>query len=492
MCMKHLNDQSIYRDADFDPKKARQLVINSLERHGRYWESKKFGTITQLARSFTQIDIDKLRPSPFRCHPKAHKEAALTEDGELDIPSRPLAPQPGTATEHASRYLSKKLIRGLKPSLPTACWSTHDFVLEIEDINDEIRRGIREPFSMLHRIMVADVSALYPSIPTRGDHGGIAAMEWMCNRTKAFSKEDIAFFIDLLCTIMLSNFVAFEDVVKLQIDGTSMGTPVSVIYAIVFMYFLEHDIVDDLELYKRFIDDIFAIAEREECERFLADFKRKGGERTKLDPSSIKIERSGVFLDMVVSILDNGLLSLTMYQKPNNAFAYLPEFSLHPRPTILGWVRGEFRRIRLLNHRDEDFEHFCELFEERLQARGYSPDTIAEAKANLPSRTEILADLRRKREEKKASAMTEDTDEADIAEASQRKKRGPITHLRLPQFKKRPNLQSAYKVDDDLKKSDRWQHVFGDNDPIVGTVNRPNIGKIVANHIIKAKTTPKK
>ncbi len=68
--------------------------------------------------------------------------------------------------------------------------------------------------------------------------------------------------------VLTNNDVECEelgDATYSQIIGTAMGTSFSVVYAIIFMIWLETPIINDkrfshyIQLYKQFIDDLFLI-----------------------------------------------------------------------------------------------------------------------------------------------------------------------------------------------------------------------------------------
>ncbi len=102
-------------------------------------------------------------------------------------------------------------------------------------------------------LTTADVNALYPSFQLEG---GMTAqtIKDLCLKLAHF--------------VLTNNDVEFEelgDATYSQIIGTAMGTSFSVVYAIIFMIWLETPIINDkrfshyIQRYKQFIDDLFLI-----------------------------------------------------------------------------------------------------------------------------------------------------------------------------------------------------------------------------------------
>ena len=90
-------------------------------------------------------------------------------------------------------------------------------------------------------ITSADVTALYPSIDKEA---GLTALGWfMAKHTKIPANLQI-FYLDLARFILENNYVECKDLgeesnIFLQMIGTAMGTTFSVLYANIFMIWLE-------------------------------------------------------------------------------------------------------------------------------------------------------------------------------------------------------------------------------------------------------------
>ena len=72
-------------------------------------------------------------------------------------------------------------------------------------------------------------------------------------------------------------------------------------------------------------------------------------------------------------------MDLSLFQKPDSSFLYIPAFSDHPEHVLKAFIRGECMRIVKRNSSESRFLQHRELFRYRLLARGYSHRFIGEA-----------------------------------------------------------------------------------------------------------------
>jgi hypothetical protein len=170
--------------------------------------------------------------------------------------SRPIAAAINYVTGSASHFLHTQL--------KEAVWR-HPHVLR--DSLDLIRivEGLR--FDAAEQIMLtaAYVDALYPSIQLER---GTTALRWFTEQHTRFNPTLKDWCLKLAHFVLTNNYVECEelgDASYRQIIGTAIGTSFSVVYAIIFLIWLETPIINDkrfghyIRLYKRFIDDLFLI-----------------------------------------------------------------------------------------------------------------------------------------------------------------------------------------------------------------------------------------
>jgi hypothetical protein len=249
-----------------------------------------------------------------------------------------------------------------------------------------------------------------------------------------------------------------------------MGTPIAVAYAILVAFYMEDPITQDIEAFKRFIDDIVAFGTRERLQRFVDDFnKRDPSRRIKLE--AVHIARDGVFLDLHLYFTEDGKLGHYLHEKENNAKQYIAPFSSHAKHVLgsSGWVRGGFRRIALNCTTLEEQAKAIITFTQQLVKRGYDLQLIQKARHGVPSRATLIAQLRRRQEIKKAT------------QGISAKPKGPILVVKLPNIKRSLHLRELGRGEERerLVRSRAFRETYADSDLIVGYKNHKAMGRYV-------------
>jgi hypothetical protein len=135
-----------------------------------------------------------------------------------------------------------------------------------------------------------------------------------------------------------------------------------------------------LKLYRRFVDDIFAIFI---CS--LPEVKQFFAELNELEPT-IKLtseisSSQAIMLDLEFSkgvrYAKEGKLDVKTYQKPMNRYSYLPARSYHSDAMKLAFMKGEAIRYVRTNSDSQTYQSLLLLFRERLLARGYTNHFIS-------------------------------------------------------------------------------------------------------------------
>ena len=176
--------------------------------------------------------------------------------------------------------------------------------------------------------------------------------------------------------------VQFGDQAYLQIKGTAIGTPAAVVFAVVFLYVLEIDLVSEfvkagrLLLFKRYIDDILAFfVNKQAALDFIARYER-------LDPDiniTATVAREVNFLDLTIYSgprIADGRLDIRLYVKPSNQFLYIPDSSFHTRSARTAWIVSELRRFVLNNTERSNYQANKEQFYNNLLLRGFKAKTL--------------------------------------------------------------------------------------------------------------------
>ena len=239
-------------------------------------------------------------------------------------------------------------------------------------------------------LVTIDVCSLYTNIPHKD---GIRAT------TRALEKrEDKSVPTEVL--IRLLNFILKKTAFKFnkkifeQIFGTTMGTTMAPNYSIITVdeletNFLETQVYRPL-LWKRFIDDIFALW----CwgEKSLKEFI---SELNNFHPTlKFTAEYSTTqinFLDVTI-IKDGTELHTTVYNKPTNANNYLHYHSCHARSQKDNIPYAQALRIRKICSRIEDFEKHVSILKSNLLHKKYPQSILDNAieKAKERDRLGIL------------------------------------------------------------------------------------------------------
>ena len=184
------------------------------------------------------------------------------------------------------------------------------------------------------RLFTADAVSMYTNIQCEE---GCAAFE---NWFEEYSDElppgfPVPLFLAVLKIVMSYNVFQFDNTFWLQLSGTAMGTSCACLYATIFWGYIERKKILPkwkplLPYLKRFIDDKLGIwvGSESEFENFKADLNTHGS----LTWITSDLQTSVDFLDITISLDDNGGLRFKTYQKAFNLYLYIPPSSAHPPP----------------------------------------------------------------------------------------------------------------------------------------------------------------
>ena len=341
--------------------------------------------VTESIKRDSERAAESRRLCKFYIIWKLHKKA-----NSVGLRSRPIASALGYVTGPASHFLHCQL--------KEAVWK-HPYVLKDSTELIRIVEGLRFTVEDTVMLNAADVNALYPSIHLAR---GMAALKWFMDHHTNFNEPLKDLCLKLAQFVLTNNFVACEELgsaIYHQIIGTAMGTSFSVVYAIIFMIWLETPIIHDprfsryVYLYKRFIDDLFLIwtgptAVLCEFRRAMAsadnsislDWSGYESQLEAVDPLKVTARRHAQvnFLDLDMTLGrektrmgDTVRILLRPYRKPGNAYAYVPFNSFHGRHIFRGWVLAEL--LRLLTHSSSPaiWQEETGIFFQHLCSRGY-------------------------------------------------------------------------------------------------------------------------
>ena len=421
---RQLNDHHTYKLSTFGPMQLMMLrsKIEKVASSSIICEDeKKFITDqasvnTSPASLYGLPKIHKLKNSNlFTTDRQTDRQTDTTAMVEAlrELTCRPIVSCVTYVTTPLSKWVDS-MLNPLVMNIPTVIKDSKSFVNMIESLYVDSEH-INDCM-----LLVADISSLYTMIPT---DEGIAMMRRFLNRpvnrrqllaqhkyqqqeeiNKAKSDKKrqqlqqiqqqqrrngdddtcnkiINTIIEALTIVLKNNYIQFKGKTYLQINGTAMGQSCAVVFANVFVYEIEIDMVNrrlreqSLLKYGRFIDDVFALITRSSLTQAFID------EINSLHPNMtfncIASSSDVEFLDIVIykgeRYQREKRFDVRVHQKQINRYLYIPYTSFHTYHNKIGWIKAELiRYIRNTSSIDE-YIKIKKLFFRRLRDRGYPP-----------------------------------------------------------------------------------------------------------------------
>ena len=331
-----LQDTSTYRTIKGDPtSKLKNRLISIL---------KKIKAETGMQDNiYKKMYPTGASPPKFYGLPKIHKK---------NIPLRPIVSSIGSVSYGVAKELSKII----KPLMGCSIHHVHNSTQFAEEIKKtKIQQG--------ECITSYDVTALFTSIPVPSTLDIIrSTLEQdaeLSNRT-SMSADNI---IELLSFCLNNTYFVFQEEFYEQTRGAAMGSPISPIVANIFMEAFEKKVIETalhpLRIWKRYVDDTFALQDDAHKEEFLQHLNS-------VDPSikftveEAKEDGSIPFLDTIIRPEADGTFTIGVYRKPTHTDLYLPWDSNHN-------IAAKYSVINTLSHRALTISSTPELAEQELQ-----------------------------------------------------------------------------------------------------------------------------
>jgi hypothetical protein len=249
-----------------------------------------------------------------------------------------------------------------------------------------------------------------------------------------------------------------------------MGTPIAVVYSNIVLAYLEQSCHDlNPQFYSRFIDDLFVICDNKIQAVNIVKAFNSHHPKLQLDPSSITIATSGIYLDLTISIDNLDKIHFQLYQKEINKYLYIPPMSNHPISLLSNIIIQELKRYCLFCSNNNDFRDLADKFKIRLLNRGYTKDFLAPLFANIQPRETLLANLLSSTK-KKTTINKKDKDDS---------RHGPIITVdMLPNFQQPLSLKALFEIPSEITSHPRYIKSFGKNNIIIGKRLGTSIGRI--------------
>ena len=346
--LRHLSDELSYSKVTLEDWYVyRDNIIKRREQLMSTYCQSIVPNVARFLRSYDHF----ITPAKFYVIPKIHKTPMV---------GRPIAASHSYITRPISIFVDELI----KPKLrmPTVLRDSSELIQLLE--NTVL------PHSNCF-LVTADVVSLYPNVDTKK---ALVALDLLLREALA---PETPLLIQLARLVLENNFLSseFSSDIFHQEYGIAMGTPFAVTVANAFMYHYEKDIVQKyssyLTLYRRYIDDIFAIwvGPRDTLLEFLDTLNNKT-DRIKL--TSCISDSSISFLDLFLyRDASTNVLQFSTFQKPLNKYLYIPFESFHPSSNKKAFIKGELMRYARNSSSLESFSETREKFWRRLRVRGY-------------------------------------------------------------------------------------------------------------------------
>ena len=346
--LKLLNDELSYRQVTQQDWYANRLkVICTRDRLMSIYSRFISSDAARFLRSFDHF----VNPAKFYVIPKIHKDPMV---------GRPIAASHSYITRPISIFVDE--LTKPKIHMPTVLRDSGELIYLLE--NTVL------PDSNCF-LVTADVVSLYPNVDTKK---ALIALDLLLREARV---AETPLLIQLARIVLDNNYLSseFSPAIFHQVFGIAMGTPFAVTVANAFMYYHEIDIVEYysqyLTVYKRFIDDIFAIW----CgpKGILLEFLGALNNKTDRIKLTYSISESSIsFLDLFLyRDANSGKLQFSTFQKPLNKYLYIPFESFHPSSNKKAFIKGELMRYARNSSSFESFSKTRDKFWKRLRVRGY-------------------------------------------------------------------------------------------------------------------------
>ena len=337
---------------------------------------------TYFAKSLLCDDTSFCNTVFYGMH-KVHKK-------KVPVPLRPVFSQCGSLLAVASTYLDYCL-QPPKHDVSSYIKKSYSLILKLQHLHRVLPGA---------RVFTSDAVSMYTNIDPK--EGIVTVVKYMKYFAPFINPEDRQIIIKLLRLAMTNCIYKFGSTYWQQMIGTAMGTPVACIYAILFFAYFKRTILlrkykKNLLLYVCQIDDIFGIwADDPNNLNDWGDFKNDLNNASKLEWDTTSLRTSVDFLDITITLGDDGTLSTKTFQKAENLFLYIPPHSSHPPGLMKSLVFGLLLTYYLQNTFSVDFLHMTHLLFMCLIARGHQALVICplflEATEWLEARYDPLVD----------------------------------------------------------------------------------------------------
>ena len=337
-------------------------------------------------RSLQEIRAGLRRLPQFRLLPKVHKEPWAT---------RPVVSCVNSSMGDPSKWLDVKLQQVVR-LCPCYLKDSQSLLRKLKHL------GKLPPTAML---VTADAVSMYTNIDTQ--HGLQTLAKWFDLHTQQLPQGyPTQMVLKLLKLVMTNNVFQLDDTYWLQLSGTAMGTNVACMYATIYYSYLEetkilpryshqHSVMQQLApptrdpptftespllMHARLIDDACQIWDWAKLPMEMKpNFTQNLSNEMKFGSLEWKVEKPSKsidFLDLNISIQEDGSIHTKTYVKPMNLHLYIPPASAHPNGVLKSLIFGTLQRYWMQNTKRSDFISAGNAFYGHLLNRGWSSQKL--------------------------------------------------------------------------------------------------------------------
>ena len=296
-----------------------------------------------------------------------------------NYPIRPIVSFLDSPTYNLAQFLSKLLMRITERSNNklTNSFKTKEF-LENQIIPED------------YLLVSFDVKSLFTCIP----HSlALEAIENALNNDREIFERTFLGIEDILNLIKLcikSATFKYKDIIYNQINGTPMGSPISVVIAELTMQFFENNALQNsphpLLFWKRYVDDTLTCLHKNSINNFLS-YINSINNNIKFT-HEIENNNQISFLDLKIKRNQDNSLSFSVFRKETNTATYLNFKSNNPISHKKSVAYSLFNRSKLICNQEEKANEDKIIFEQ-LKENNYPTSVIKKCHQKINNNPDV-------------------------------------------------------------------------------------------------------
>lgn len=289
-------------------------------------------------------------------------------------PTRPVCSDCASITHALGKWVDEQL-QPIFRAQPTYIKNSIALKKELEKLN---LRGKR------YSLFKYDAVAMYVNANTDACLDELSTYLRCPETRRKFPHYEPEMLLEAIEIVMRNNIMSFGDCFFLQLSGVAMGISPAPSIASIFYAIYENIMLPKwkhcLHFVRRFIDDGFGIwihdddpsIDEANWTQFQAELNAFHGLTWEAEERTQSMD----YMDMIVTIGDDGMITTDLFEKEMNLYQYLPPFSSHPPGVMTGLVMGGVLRIlQICSSRTDADRHICNFYR-RLLDRGHPPMSL--------------------------------------------------------------------------------------------------------------------